>query len=88
MGGSHLFGLSIPGVELHVALVGIVYVRLILCANYLVIEGDSSTVIRWILYYESGSATHPLLQDIFSLLRGVARFFIQYVYWKANLTIN
>lgn len=61
-------------------LVGIVYDRLTLRADHLVIKGDFSIVIGWIQCYERGGATHPLLQDILSLLRGAAKLFIQYVY--------
>lgn len=44
-GDSHLFSPSIPRVELRVAWADIIYARLTLQADHLVIEGNSSTVI-------------------------------------------
>lgn len=66
-------------------LAGIVYAKLILQANKLLIEGDSSTVISWIQSQANGAATHLLLQDINLLFDGVALLEICHVYRKANL---
>lgn len=58
--GSHLFGLSIMGAKLLTAWAGIVYTRLNLRADQLVIENDSSTIIGWIRSYTKGATIHPL----------------------------
>lgn len=44
-GGSHLFGPSVAGPELHVVWVGIAYARFTLRGNHLVIENDFSIII-------------------------------------------
>lgn len=61
MGGSRLFGLSVLEVKLWIAWTGIVYARLTLWTDRLMIEGDYSTVIGWIQSYTKGTSTHPLL---------------------------
>lgn len=52
------------------------------------IEGNFSTVIDWIQSYIKGSVTHPLLQDIVLLLRGVALLVIRRVYCEANFAAD
>lgn len=59
-GGSYLFGPFILGVELWIAWAGIDYARLILRADWLVIEDDSS-IVGWIQCYARRDVTHPLL---------------------------
>lgn len=61
MDGSRIFGPLILEVELWATWAGIVYARLTLQANKLMIEDDSFTNIGRIQSYTKGAATHPLL---------------------------
>lgn len=81
--GDSLFGPSIPEAELWTIWIGIVYARLILRADKLLIEGDSFTVIDWIQSRANGVATHPL-QDIGLLFDGVSSLEIHRVYHAVN----
>ena len=47
-GGHHLLEPLVPEVELHATWVGIIFVRQILGATQLVVEGNSAIVVTWL----------------------------------------
>lgn len=47
-GGVWLIDISMHGMELRAAWEGITYAKLVLCANHLIMEGDSAVVVGWL----------------------------------------
>lgn len=70
-GGVRLVDTYVPWMELRVAWKGITFARMILWADELIMEGDSSMVVAWLQECPGcGTATHPLMHNIQSLLFG------------------
>ncbi|XP_038986517.1 uncharacterized protein LOC120112011 [Phoenix dactylifera] len=83
-GGCQIFDTSVPGAELRAAWMGMCYVRRVLQATSVLLEGDSATVISWV---RKGSCSyggvHPLIRDIWDMAREI-RFQAMHVYREAN----
>lgn len=63
-GWIHVFNTSVPDTKLRATWAGIVYVRRVLQADQLIVEGDLATIIGWIQGWEIGTHGHPLPRDI------------------------
>lgn len=83
-----IFDSLVLGVKLLAAWTGICYARQIFHLDSLIIEGDSATIISWIMQAPSSMSTHPIIRDIDFLLRGCAFTFVRHIYRKANSTMD
>ena len=84
----HLGNVIVLSVEVQAAWVGIMYARLILGTNCIVIEGDSTIMVGWIQGQASATNMHPLLLNIWGLVREYVSLNIRQVYYEANYIAN
>lgn len=84
VGGSHLVNASNRGAELQAAWIGILYARLTLGAQHIIVERDSATVGSWLQRQNRATFVDPLLPDIWTSMQGCASLDIQHVYQEAN----
>ncbi|XP_038982187.1 uncharacterized protein LOC120110675 [Phoenix dactylifera] len=84
-GGCQVFDCTIPGAELRAAWAGLRHTQHVLSARSVILEGDSATVISMIQGgLRAGAADHPLIRDIWLMMRDGGVVQAKHVFREAN----
>ena len=86
--GGQLCDPTVPWAKLRAAEAAIRYARLILRTKFLIVEGDSVTIISWIRNAVTSLPAHPLIRDIALLLLGASSVLVRHIYREANSAAN